>query len=310
MLLEPIKKILTITLSLSQNEFKINNVPLSFPIEIEILRNILALTGRVNKKKHNTIYTWDELGILAYSKDGKLIESLLLELKKEDFDFSPNHIFKGNFLFDNEEILTYYKLNKDKRVKLFEGDSSGALILNNISVWFDAKQNDIEAIEIKACESFAITKIPKEKYIIKKLDEEEISFADFGFKLAIIQELMYNKELIKPKFDLFEFVIWYPKREIDLEEEGYEPIEEVTQYFKDLPIPKRLAPEITEIYQDGGNDIYMQLLRFGEGWENYWDIETSRDATQFPNLKKTVLCYAKDNVLNEFIDMGIKSKWI
>jgi len=299
-----------ITLSLSRNEFKINNISLSFPIEIEILRKTLAVTGRVNKKKHNTIYTWDELGVLAYSKNGELIESLLLQLKKKDFDFSAKQIFKGNFLFDNEEILTYYKVNKDKRVKLFEGDSSGALVLNNISVWFDSNKNDIEAIEIKAYESSSITEIPKDKYVIKKLDEEQITFVDFGFKLSIIQELMYNKKLIKPKFDLFEFVIWYSKREIDLEEEGYEPIKEVTQYFKDLPIPKRLASEITEIYQDGGNDIYMQLLRFGEGWEDYWDIESAKDAEQFPNLKKTVLCYAKENVLKELNDMGIKSEWI
>ncbi|MCH3885700.1 DUF6892 domain-containing protein [Tenacibaculum aquimarinum] len=299
-----------IKLNLSQNEFKINNVSLSFPIEIEILRKTLVHTERVNKKKHNTIYTWDELGILAYSKNGKLIESLSLEFKKEHFDFSAKQIFKGNFLFENEEILTYYKVNKDKRVKLFEGDSSGALVLNNISVWFDSNKNYIEAIEIKAYESSSITEIPKDKYVIKKLDEEQITFVDFGFKLSIIQELMYNKKLIKPKFDLFEFVIWYPKREIDLEEEGYEPIKEVTKYFKDLPIPKRLASEITEIYQDGGNDIYMQLLRFGEGWEDYWDIESAKDAEQFPNLKKAVICYAKENVLKELNDMGIKSSWI
>lgn len=299
-----------ITLSLSQNEFKINNIGISFPIEIEGLRKALGTAERVSKGKHNTIYIWDKLGILAYSKNGKLIETLSLELKKEDFNFSPKQIFKGNFLFDKEDVLTYYKLNKDKRVKLFEGDSSGALVLNNISVWFDCKEDDVKAIEIRAYKSSSIPKIPKNKYVIKKLDEEEITFVDFGFKLSIIQELMYDKKLIKPEFDLFEFVIWYTKREIDLEKEGYEPIEEITQYFRDLPIPKRLASEVTEIYQDGGNDIYMQLLRFGEGWEDYWDIESAKDAKQFPNLKKAVLCYAKDNIIDELNNMGIEAEWI
>ncbi|GAA4237923.1 hypothetical protein GCM10022291_26400 [Postechiella marina] len=299
-----------IRIKLSEENFSINDVPFSFPIEIKLLSKVLSATKRKTKTKYNTIYTWDELGILAYSKNGKSIESLTLELKKEDFKFSSKNKFQGHFLFDQEEILTYYKLNKTKRVKLFKGDSSGALVLNNVSVWFASKKNNIEALVIKAYESSSLPKIPKNKYAIKKLEEEEITFLDFGFKLAIIQELMYNKELIKPKFDLFEFVLWYPKRDIDLEEEGYEPIEEVTQYFKDLPIPKRLASEITEIYQDGGNDIYMQLLRFGEGWENYWDIETAMDAKQFPNLKKTVLCYAKDTVIDELNNMGIKSEWI
>ena len=150
----------------------------------------------------------------------------------------------------------------------------------------------------------------KDKYVIKKLNEEQIEFKDFGFKLSVIQELMYNKELLKPKFDLYEFAEWYDKREIDIEKEGYEPIAEVTQYFKDLPIPKKYASEITEIYQDGGNDIYMQLLRFGEGWEDYWDIKTIEDAKQFPNLKKAILCYTKDNIVDQMNSIGIKAKWI
>jgi len=84
----------------------------------------------------------------------------------------------------------------------------------------------------------------------------------------------------------------------------------VLQYFKDLPIPKRLAPELTEIYQDGGNDIYMNLSPFSGGAIEYWDIESSADAKQFPNLKKATLCYAKDNVYNEFTDMGITTEWL
>jgi len=299
-----------ITLKLSQNDFRINDTSLNFPIEIKVLENVLLVPNRSIKKKHNTIYTWDELGILAYSKNGNTIDSLLLGLKKEDFDFSPKEIFTGKFYFEEEEITTYYKKNKDKRIKLFDGDQSGALVLNNISVWFDSNENKIEAIEISTFKGSSVTEIPKGKYIIKSSNEEQIEFSDFGFKLSIIQELMYNKKLITPEFDLFEFVIWYTKRDIDLEKEGYEPISEVTQYFKDLPIPKRLANEITEIYQDGGNDIYLQLLRFGEGWEDYWDIETAKDAKQFPNLKKAILCYAKENVLDELNNMGIKADWL
>ncbi len=299
-----------IKLDISQNNFTINDTSLNFPIEIEILDEILLVPKRTVKKKHNTIYTWDDLGILAYSKNGQVVESLLLELKKRDFDFSPKDIFKGQFYFDNEEVITYYKTNKDKRVKLFDGDSNGALVLNNISVWFDSDKSNMEAIEIAAFKGASIQKIPKDKYAIKEVNEELIEFSDFGFKLSIIQELMYTKEILEPKFDLFEFVIWYTQRDIDLEKEGYEPIPEVTQYFKDLPIPKKFATEITEIYQDGGNEIYMQLLRFGEGWEDYWDIENAKDAKHFPNLKKTILCYAKENVLNELNDMGIKSEWI
>ncbi|WP_108803910.1 hypothetical protein [Aquimarina sp. Aq107] len=299
-----------IILRLSKSNFSINHTSISFPIEIEVLDKLLSGSRRKKKKKHNTIYTWDDLGILAYSKNDKVVESLVIELKDEDFDFSSKQIFKGRFYFEEEEVITYYKNNKNERIKLFDGDSSGALVLNNISVWFDTVDNNIEAIEISAFKGSTITEISKEKYIIKELDEEVIEFSDFGFKLSIIQELMYNKDLLKPKFDLFEFVIWYTKREIDLEKEGYEPISEVTNYFKKLPIPKRMANEVTEIYQNGGNNIYMQLLRFGEGWEDYWDIENTKDVKQFPNLKKVVLCYAKENVIDEFNKMGIEAEWL
>ena len=183
-------------------------------------------------------------------------------------------------------------------------------MLNGISVWFDAVGDNIAALEIKPFTGSEIKEIPKDKYVITELNEELIQFSDFGFKLSVIQELMYNKALLQPKFDLFEFVIWYAKRDIDLEKEGYEPIPEVTQYFKDVPIPKKYAAEITEIYQDGGNAIYRQLLRFGEGWEDYWDMETGEDAKQFPNLKKVTLCYAKEHVSDELNSMGINTEWL
>ncbi|MFD0861428.1 DUF6892 domain-containing protein [Sungkyunkwania multivorans] len=299
-----------ISIRLSQDNFSINDSALQFPIDIRVLENVLSAPKRAVKKKYNTIYTWDELGVLAYSKNGKAIESLVLELKEENFDFSPQEIFKGAFFLNDEEATAYYSANKNKRVKRFDHDPSGVLVLNNISVWFDLNEGKVEAIEITTFKGPSVKEIPRDKYIIKEIDEEQMEFVDFGFKLCMIQELMYIQQLLVPKFDLFEFVIWYDQRDIDLEKEGYDPIPEVTQYFKQLPIPKRLANAVTEIYQDGGNSIYMQLLRFGEGWEHYWDIETAEDAKQFPNLKNAVLCYAKNNVIDEFKHMGIKARWL
>ena len=299
-----------IVFNLNETNFTINENPISFPIPFETLQQILGDLCRKKVTKSNTIYTWDDLGILAYSKDGKLVETLSIDLILEKYKFSPKKNFQGKFYFNETEIVPYYKAHKDKRVPLFKGDTSKALVLNTISVWFDVCDKEIEALEISAYNGPEKSTIPTDKYIIKPLEEAEITFQDFGFKLSIIQELMYNKNLITPAFDLFEFVDWYTKRDIDLEEEGYEPIKEVTQYFRDLPIPKRLAPEITKIYQDGGNNIYLNLLRFAEGWEDYWDIETTVDTIHFPNLKTAVLCYAKDHVLTELNEKGIQAEWI
>jgi hypothetical protein len=119
---------------------------------------------------------------------------------------------------------------------------------------------------------------------------------------------MYTQEILQPKFELYEFIEWYTEREIDIEEEGYEPIAEVTQFFRDIKIPKNMAPLLTEIYQDGGNEVYMNLLRFGNGTEDYWDIKSAVDAKQFPNLKKATLCYAEDAVFNEMNALGIDAE--
>lgn len=64
----------------------------------------------------------------------------------------------------------------------------------------------------------------KTDYTIKPLDEPIIEFKDFGFKVAVTQELMYYKELLQPKFDLYEFVDWYDKRAIDLRKRGTTPL--------------------------------------------------------------------------------------
>ncbi|NRR92449.1 hypothetical protein HSX10_12800 [Winogradskyella undariae] len=297
------------TIHLSSTGLKINLVSIEFPVSIETLKDGLDANYRSVKLKENTIFTWDDLGILGYSGDGEHIDSLTLELELDAFDFCPKTKFSGTFYFNDEEIINYYKTHKAEHIALFEGDDCGALVLNNMSAWFDVNDNRISAIEISTYEIYNRWEgIPEDKYSIKPLNEEEITFVDFGFKLSIIEELMYVKGLLKPLFDIHEFARWYKERDIDINEEGYEPIAEVEQYFKDLPIPKRLASEITEIYQDGGNDIYMNLSPFSGGAVEYWDIESAEDAKQFPNLKKATLCYAKDCVYDEFSALGIDAE--
>ncbi len=174
--------------------------------------------------------------------------------------------------------------------------------------FFKNKNKKTEAFKESAFEEK--TTVDKDKYKIKELDEEEIIFKDFGFKLCIIEDLMYVKELLKPKFDLVEFVDWYEKRDIDLNEEGYEPISEVTEYFKALPIPLSLAKEVSEIYQDGGNEIYSKLVYYFDGEEDYWEIKEASDIKYFPNLKSVTLCYATDEAFQEFSEAGIETEWL
>jgi hypothetical protein len=63
------------------------------------------------------------------------------------------------------------------------------------------------------------------------MEENVITFKDFNFKLAVIQELKYNQKIISPKFDLWEFAKNYNERKIDIEKEGYEAIPEAINFF-------------------------------------------------------------------------------
>ncbi|GAA4276346.1 DUF6892 domain-containing protein [Aquimarina mytili] len=139
---------------------------------------------------------------------------------------------------------------------------------------------------------------------------EPITFTDFNFKLAVIQVLMYEKELIKPKFDLYEFVKQHQAREINIEDEGYDFIPEVTAYFENLKIDKNLATEVTEIYQDGGNEIYLELIRFWDGEDAAFDITSAKDAKQFPNLKRVTLFDASPELEDEFKNLGIEVEYL
>ncbi|MGC1515581.1 MAG: hypothetical protein WA810_08375, partial [Maribacter sp.] len=290
-----------IILNIENDEFSINGNRIEFPVDWHELKSCF---GEPTDIKRNGVY-WKELGISTNPHGNGQTNHISLHVDYNPMEtYSKSEqkpFFKGKIIVDGIEINKKHFKNITLRkyeVKHFTytGKKSPCLISISYNRVFDKR--------------FIKPKLTKDKYTIRELDEEHLEFIDFGFKLSVIQELMYTKELLEPKFDVSEFVEWYDKRNIDIEQEGYAPIPEVTQYFKDLPVPKKLAREITEIHQDGGNAIYVQLLRFGEGWEEYWDIAKTEDAKQFPNLEKARLCYAKENVIEELNAMGINAKRI
>ncbi|WDV46387.1 hypothetical protein PV797_01510 [Clostridiaceae bacterium M8S5] len=136
-------------------------------------------------------------------------------------------------------------------------------------------------------------------------------FSDFNFKLAIIQELMYEQKKLSPQFDLYEFVENYKGREINIEEEGYDIIPEVKEYFEKLTVPKELLDDITDIYQDEGNDIYMQLCPFWNGGNGIFTIETTDDFSLLSNLESvTLFYYDNPDVFKVLRKKGIGVNWL
>jgi hypothetical protein len=161
--------------------------------------------------------------------------------------------------------------------------------LGNYKVIFAEMENPIGQNHFSSVDiSYNAPRVSTGKYKQQKIDGEPLYFKNFNFKLAIIQALMYDKELLHPKFDVYDFAQDYVKREIDVDGEGYEPITEVKKWFRDLQIDKRLAEEVTELYLDGGNEVYMQVCPQWDGEDGVFNIANSDEAefAQFPKLKK------------------------
>nr|WP_295870620.1 hypothetical protein [uncultured Chitinophaga sp.] len=280
-------------ITITDNRFTLNGVEMSFPLDIQQLKTLLGEARHVSKK-YNHIYTWDDLGLMAYSKNGVVAEGLHLDHITDYMDFSPAMVFTGVFTINGLDYRAYFDKYKQSAKKVNKRDEGGTLTVGDFDVYVDVEDGIMKSFSIGPYDPPA-PKVYSDKYKHPPVAEDKIVFTDFNFKLAVIQELMYNKALLKPAFDLYEFVENYAAREIDIEEEGYEFIPEVTAYFEALEIDKKYAPEITEISQDGGDNIYGQLLRFWDGEDETFNITNFEDVRHFPNLRRMNLFHA-DNL--------------
>lgn len=204
----------------------------------------------------------------------------LLSYRRKNYKYLPKALFNQRLQIDGTTVAAFYAAHAAQL------DKYNCYYWGNLSLYMGAnKENNITSFQVQQF----IPPPPKkvsDKYAYKKIEGEIIAFKDFSFKLAVIQVLMYEKKLLQPAFDLYEFVELYDKREIDIEAEGYEFIPEVTHYFMKLEIDKKIASEITEIYQDGGDDIYGNMLRFWDGEDDVFNIQSLEDLDHFKNLKK------------------------
>lgn len=141
---------------------------------------------------------------------------------------------------------------------------------------------------------------------IKEETEEMLRFDHLNFKLAIIQVLMYDLEVLQPRFDIYDFADQYEGEEIDTESEDV--IQTALDFFARLSIPRRLAAQVEEIYMDGGNDIYLNIIPQWDGEDDSFDLGevTAAELSQFPNLKKaSILSGDYDAVKEVFVRAGI-----
>ena len=264
---------------------------------------------------YSAMYLWDSLGIYAFEKKDGTLSTLACRVVDDKqwqarvtFDYfalRPKGLFTGDFTIAGKSPLSY--ISKERCTDPFGLDV--ALDTWTVSCIYTEKlSNDLEDLSKKAIvrrvaqeampfRDYEVSYIPNEvdsskekdpnKWAFPLAEEKCVQFKSFNFKLAVVQELMYVQEVLKPKFDVYDFCENYTQRDIDPEEYYFEVIPEVKKWFQDLPIPASLAPLVTELYFDGGNEIYAQLIPFWDGESDDFDIEslTEEDIRQFPNLK-------------------------
>jgi len=286
----------------TDQDIQIDGSSLTMPIPLQTLKDILGDAPAVFKGKYNTVYTWHDLGIRAYSNDKIDVQALGIDLlKHRQYNFTPSSLYTGKLKIGDHDYTTIKVQRKDKY------DDSMEIRLGANHIFIDLTEAggiaSVEISEVKAPEPIE----DPDRYKFIAIAGEKIEFADFNFKLAVIQVLMYEKELLKPAFDIFEFAKRYREREIDVNSEGYDIIPEVREYFEKLEIDKKYAGELTEIIQDGGNDIYMNMIAFWSGEDDVFNIRSFKDVDHFKNLKKMELFYDEniDAIRKELVPKGI-----
>ncbi len=314
-------------ININENYIEFDGKRLSFPLSLEDIHSAFSGYGEIEEIKTNSsiYYNLNSQGIVFQTCD---MECVFLKYRKAFVDYEHNIVY----------CMVYHG---DEPRKKYSDDVTLPKTVSSAEIYFDEKPLskhfttfDFDNVGVFSSKIYKVEGIPNFKengqpnvnislsytperppsggsYNIKKCKEEVLEFDNFNFKLAILQELIYNLELITPFFNINEFADQYTGKEIDTESET--PIKPAIQYFKKLPIPKRLADEITEIYMDGGNDIYMNIAPFWGGDEEYFDLNdiSVKELSQFKNLKKATLMTSEfEKVSATFNELGIETEML
>lgn len=285
----------------------INQKLLTLPFQLSDLETIVGKSEAGSVGEERTTYIWHDLGIsvLAENSDQSVVD-LRINLRENEIKYIPaKQCFAGELIIEGQNFWDYLSLApKDYLFKDFKTKKiKGTACISKVKREFVAVMLTLKTAPKE--------KIDPEKYKLKPVANAVTKFSDFNFKLAVVEVLMYEKNLLLPKFDVHEFVKWHEDREIDLDDHYYELIPEVKDYFEQLPIPISMLEQVETIYQDGGNEIYSQLAGHWDGEDDLFNITSTSDLDLLPNLKKITLLYSnKEDMVAQFSAKGIDAEYL
>lgn len=307
-----------------KNHFVVDDVVLDFPLSLEDIEIALGKPDRTIKKdEYRAKYIYDDYGIVF--NENKAETDFL---KKCKVYVDDEHTILSCYLYYGDQVTP---LNHEEESELPKKTCESILTLNNNqpSFFYDRASIDdfnlilwspyganirgrIEKIEYPLSISYRPEiKHKPVNFKIKKTKEEMLHFDNLNFKLAIIQELMYDLDLLDQYFDIYEFADQYPDKNIDTE--STEIVKEALDYFENLPIPKRFADKIERIVMDGGNDIYLNIVPQWDGEDDSFDLNeiTLAELQQFPNLKVvTIMSSNFEEIKGIFESLDIEVEYL
>ena len=315
------------TIDVLDYDIVFNGIHFTFPLSYEEVKERLG-EARIVEEESCFYYIYDDLGIVFEGSKGTLLwlkkakgykdaehnitsislcigGKTRLDIPKPAQDYIGNVTFMGRQVdhrFLNRFMGCYQDSLKDDQGN-FEFAHVGTYIGGD-----DKDPNYDGNIFLKPLTFSFSPRRPEsnENYDVVPSDEECLVFDNFNFKLAVLNELIYEQELIKPYFDIYDYMK-FKKAHWNLESERN--IRAAVQFFKDLQVPVRYADKIEKLIMDGGNDIYMNICPMWDGEDNRFDVDklTEKELKQFSKLKEmTVMSSTLDKIRKICEPLGIK----
>ena len=303
------------TIDILYNAVRINGHLLRFPVSYgELQAELGEVRVCFNERFKDTDYVFDDLGIVlngspAYLNNLKkkkawidnehtIIALTLYVTGSQVYGFKdamPEKTYEGTLTFFGQNIPRE-KMWRSPGGYGYQPDAvneEGETVLSQVgaSVYSDDDGPVYDGDRIT--KDVNITFKPerpkcRENYSIVIPDEECLVFDTFNFKLAVVNELMYNQLVLKPYFDIYDYMA-FRKAHWNLETD--KNVRAAVNYFKELPVPARFADLVAKIEMDGSDDIYMQIAPEWDGRDDRFDFYklTERELRPFRNLKKMTI---------------------
>ncbi len=114
-----------------------------------------------------------------------------------------------------------------------------------------------------------------------------MQFADFSFKLVIINELLEKGSFT----DELKFLM--QKKEYEQAYAGFgdnfgydKPIIEIQDFLRNVSLSQADLAAVESLTFDGGDEIYQIIIPFWDGEDDYFDVISVDGFEQLPNLVK------------------------